>query len=158
MIMLYMKNLNDLFKEEKRHEMLLGLIFVIYILMDVDTPKSLANLVDNVYGNAAVAIIALSLFVHTDPVVGILGIVAAYQLIKRSSVETGTHAIRNYLPSEGKKIMDFAKCNDFAVTLEEEMVDKMAPLVKHDAPPNVDYKPVLDSLHDAAPIDYDGVI
>ena len=156
--MLYMKNLNDLFKEEKRHEMLLGLIFVIYILMDVDTPKSLAELIDNVYGNAVVAILAITLFVHTNPVVGILGNIAAYQLVKRSSVETGTHGIRNYLPSEDKKMMDFAKCNDFPVTLEEEMVDKMAPLVKHDAAANVDYKPVLDSLHDAAPIDYEGVI
>lgn len=156
--MLYMKNLNDLFKEEKRHEMLLGLIFVIYILMDVDTPKSLAELIDNVYGNAIVAIFAITLFAHTNPVVGVLGIIAAYQLVKRSSVETGTHGIRNYLPSEDKKMMDFAKCNDFPVTLEEEMVDKMAPLVKHDAAANVDYKPVLDSLHDAAPIDYEGVI
>ena len=156
--MLYMKNLNDLFKEEKRHEMLLGLIFVIYILMDVDTPKSLAELIDNVYGNAIVAIFAITLFAHTNPVVGILGIIAAYQLVKRSSVETGPHGIRNYRPSEDKKMMDFAKCNDFPVTLEEEMVDKMAPLVKHDAAANVDYKPVLDSLHDAAPIDYEGVI
>ena len=48
--------------------------------------------------------------------------------------------------------MDFAKYNDFAVTLEEEVVDKMAPLVRYDAPSNVDYKPVLAPLYDASPV------
>ena len=153
-----MKNLNDLLKAEKRHQLLLGVVFVVYILLNAQTPSSIAGLVDNVYGTVAVIIIALSIFVHSNPVVGILALVAAYELIKRSGVSTGTHALRNYVPSERSKVMDFSQYNDFPVTLEEQVVSKMAPLVKHDAPPNSDYKPVLEGQHDAAPINYEGVI
>ena len=156
--MIYMQNFNDLIKAEKRHQVFLGLVFVIYILINIQTPESLAGLIDNVYGNIAVVVLALSVFTHSNPVVGILGLVAAYELIKRSSVKTGTHAIRNYLPTEEKKVMDFSRYNEFPVTLEEQVVARMAPLVKHDAAPNADYKPILDTMHDAAPIDYTGVI
>jgi uncharacterized membrane protein len=156
--MIYMKNLNDLLKAEKRHQLLLGVVFVIYILMNTRTPQTLAGLVDNLYGNIAVVVIALSVFAHSNPVVGILALVAAYELIKRSNVDTGDHAVRNYLPSEKSKVMDFSRYNDFPVTLEEQVVTKMAPLVKHDAPPNSNYKPVLNALHDASPINYEGVI
>ena len=153
-----MKNLNDLFKAEKRHQLMLGVVFVIYILMNVQTPRTLAELVDNLYGNIVVVVIALSVFTQSNPVVGILAMVAAYELIKRSNVGTGNHAIRNYLPSDKSKVMDFSRYNDFPVTLEEQVVKKMAPLVKHDAPPNSNYKPVLNALHDASPINYEGVI
>jgi hypothetical protein len=156
--MIYMKNLNDLLKAEKRHQLMLGVVFVIYILMNVQTPQTLAELVDNLYGNIIVIVIALSVFTHSNPVVGILALVAAYELIKRSNVGTGDHGVRNYLPSEKSKVMDFSKYNDFPVTLEEQVVSKMAPLVKHDAPPNSNYKPVLNALHDASPINYEGVI
>jgi hypothetical protein len=153
-----MKNLNDLLKAEKRHQLLLGIVMIIYILMNIQTPGPLAGLVDNLYGNIAVILLALSVFASTNHVVGILALISAYEIIKRSNVRTGSHAIRNFLPSENSKVVEFSKYNDFPVTLEEQIVAKMAPLVKHDAAPNSDYKPVLDGLHDAAPIDYEGVI
>jgi hypothetical protein len=156
--MIYMKNLNDLLKAEKRHQLMLGVVFVIYILMNVKTPRTFAGLVDNLYGNIVVIVIAMSVFTQSNPVVGILAMVAAYELIKRSNVGTGNHAIRNYLPSDKSKVMDFSRYNDFPVTLEEQVVKRMAPLVKHDAPPNSNYKPVLNALHDASPINYEGVI
>ena len=65
--------------------------------------------------------------------------------------------INNYLPSEQAKAAEFSKYNDFPVTLEEEVVSQMAPIVKYDDAPNMNYAPVLDGLHDAAPLDYDGV-
>jgi hypothetical protein len=99
------------------------------------------------------------LFSNSNPVVGVLSIVAAYFLIKRSSITTGSFAIQKYLPSEASRSEDFSKLNEVPITLEEQMVFKMAPLVKHDAQyPDANYKPVLDSLHEAAPIDYAGVV
>ena len=65
--------------------------------------------------------------------------------------------INNYLPSEQAKAAEFSKYNDFPVTLEEEVVSQMAPIIKYDDAPNMNYSPVLDGLHDAAPLDYDGV-
>jgi hypothetical protein len=71
--------------------------------------------------------------------------------------KTGTYALNNFLTSEDDKVIDFSKYNDFPVTLEEEVVSQMAPIGNDGAAPNVSYKPILEGLHDAAPIDYDGV-
>ena len=46
--MVYMLSLSKLGKAEKRHEMVLVVIFIIYILLDIQTPESLARLIDNI--------------------------------------------------------------------------------------------------------------
>ena len=74
-----------------------------------------------------------------------------------SYTKTETYALNNFLPSEQSKVIDFSKYNDFPVTLEEEVVSQMAPIGNDGAAPNMSYKPILEGLHDAAPIDYDGV-
>lgn len=145
-----MKAVNRILTPRKGRETLLLLVLVIYILANVQTPTPLAKLIDNVYGNVAVTLLALSFFMKTKSIVGVLSIVAAYELIKRSSVNTGSHAVRNFVPSEHKKLNDFAKYNDFPVTLEEEIVSKMAPLVKHAPAANANYKPILSDSHEAA--------
>lgn len=155
--MLYMFSVKKFIKAEKSHQLLLSVVFVIYILLNVQTPKMLAGLVDNLVGNVVVVLVALTILMNSHPVVGVLALVVAYELIRRSSVSTGTYAIANYLSSEKEKIEDFAKYNDFPVTLEEEVVSKMAPLVRNDDAPYSEYTPVLDDLHDAAGVDYDGV-
>jgi len=71
---------------------------------------------------------------------------------------TGTYAMSNYLPSEESKVIDFTKYNDFPVTLEEEVVSQMAPIVVSNESTHLNYQPILEGLHDAAPIDYEGVI
>ena len=153
-----MELFQNLLKRSNQHQLLLAVLFVIYILFNIETPHPLAQLIDNIYGNIVVVLFALSFFFHSDPVVGVLGLLAAYELIKRSSDKTGTAAIKNYLPSEYHKGKQFTAFNQFPVTLEEQMVAKMAPLVRNAPPPNVDYKPVLDGQHHAAPINYQGVI
>jgi hypothetical protein len=154
-----MQNLSDIIKAENRQQLVLGVVLILYILLNVKTPKMLSELIDTIYGNIAVVVIAMVLFSNSNPVVGVLSIVAAYFLIKRSSISTGSFAIEKYLPSEASRSEDFSKLNELPITLEEQMVYKMAPLVKHDAQyPDANYKPVLDSLHEAAPIDYMGVV
>ena len=151
-----MKNLNNLLKAEKRHEVFLGIVFIIYILLNIDSPSSLSNLIDTQLGHIIVAVLALTVFASTNPIVGILGLIAAYELLRRSS--NGNFIVSNSIPSETNKAMDFSKYNDFPISLEEEVVSQMAPLVRYDAGPNIDYKPTLDDTHDAADINYRGVI
>jgi hypothetical protein len=78
-------------------------------------------------------------------------------LLYGSYKKSDTYALTNYLPSEESKAIDFSKYNDFPVTLEEEVVSQMAPIGVDGSAPNMNYKPILDALHDAAPIDYNGV-
>jgi hypothetical protein len=154
-----MQNLKDIIKAENRQQLVLGVVLILYIILNVKTPKLLSDLIDTIYGNIVVVIVAMVLFSNSNPVVGVLSIVAAYFLIKRSSITTGSFAIQKFLPSEESRSEDFSKLNEVPITLEEQMVFKMAPLVKHDSQyPDANYKPVLDSLHEAAPIDYAGVV
>ena len=144
-----MKYFNKLLKAEKSHEVFLGIVFIIYILLNVDTPSPLVPFIDTTLGSIVVVVLALSVFASTNPIVGILGLIAAYELLRRSGNGLGFPA-NNYISSENNKIMDFSKFNDFPITLEEEVVAKMAPLVRNDASPYLNYKPVLDNTHDAA--------
>ena len=154
-----MQNLSNIIKAENRQQLVLGIVLILYISLNVNTPKMLSDLIDTIYGNIIVVVIAMILFSNSNPVVGVISIVAAYFLIKRSSISTGSFAIQKYLPSEASRSDDFSKLNEMPITLEEQMVFKMAPLVSHNAKyPDANYKPVMDSLHEAAPIDYAGVV
>jgi len=140
-------------------QLVLAILLIVFILADVSLPDPLANMVDSVTGNIVVGLLSLALFVNGNPLIGMLGLVATYMLVVRSGRIDGIgHAANKHMVSENSKVMDFSRYNDFPVSLEEEMVDKMAPLVKHPPAMNIDYKPVLDKLHDAAPVDYTGVI
>lgn len=150
---------NNLMKKGRHHEVLLSGLFIAYSVLDIKTPSFLADLVSSKLGSLVVMLIAFSLFLYVHPIVAILGIVAAYELIKRSMIQNGSSdSFTQYLPSFDSQCPDLNAFNQFAPTLEQEMVNKMAPLVGPQASPNATFKPNVDGDHDAAPINYDGVI
>ena len=116
------------FKSCHKHELLLTVLIIIYIVLPVPTPDIIAPYVDTPLGNIVVVLIALSFFMHSHPVVGILGLFAAYTLIRRSSVITGSFAMEAFVPSEKRKSEELTAYNQFPVTLEEQVVAIMAPL------------------------------
>ena len=120
--------MESVFKTSKNHELLLTVLLVLYIVLNVPTPELIASYIDTPLGNIAVVLIALSFFTHSHAVVGILGLFAAYLLIRRSRTATGTSAVEAYVPSEKRKSEEFSAFNQFPVTLEEQMVALRAPL------------------------------
>jgi hypothetical protein len=141
-----MEYFNALMKKEKQHEMVLFVVLVIYILFDISTPQILASHVDTTYGTIIVAILALSLFLSTHPVVGILGLFAAYEFIQRSKSATsgGTASSGDasnsllHRPSPGEtyraKYMESTQ-NDYNSHLETGMVDQV-PMLSSQTPTN----------------------
>ena len=119
--------MRDAYKTCRKHEMLLTVLLILYIVLNVPTPDVLSSYVDTPLGNIAVVLIALSFFVHSHAVVGILGLFAAYTLIRRSGA-SGSSAIEAYVPSEKRKSEELTAYNQFPVTLEEQVVAIMAPL------------------------------
>jgi hypothetical protein len=90
---------------------------------------------------------------HANPILAILSLFVAYDLIRRSSMTTGIDSLKKYAPSEKKKMSQFTAYNQFPYTLEQEVVAKMAPIIKSGMSINQSsYKPMLDNLHDASPI------
>ena len=149
-----MESFKSLFRKENMGQLVLGILFIIYIIMGYDMPESIATMVDTMAGKIIVVIIALSLFAYANPVIAILGLYVAYIIITRSSMATGSVALEKYMPSEEKKMSEFSAYNQFPYTLEQEVVKKMAPINKSsflDEPAT--FKPMLENLYDASPID-----
>ena len=116
-------------KAEKRHQVVLGALFLVYIIFNISCPHSLALLVDNLYGTIIVVFLALTLFFAVNPVIAVLGVIAAVELLRRSKVSTGSSAMLNQLPTEDRKAFDMKAQNQFPMTLEEEVIKNRAPLV-----------------------------
>ena len=90
---------------------------------------------------------------NSNPVLAVLALFVAFDLVRRSSISTGVDAIKKYTPSEQKKASQFSAFNQFPYTLEQEVVKKMAPIIQSGSSLNkASYKPFLDNLYDAAPL------
>jgi hypothetical protein len=148
--MIYMEKL---LKNAKMGETLLTLLFIIYLLMGYKTPEPVANLVDTMVGKAVVFVVVVCLFVYTNPILAVLGLFVAFDLIRRSSVATGIDALKKYTPSEEKKSSQFTAFNQFPYTLEQEIVKKMAPIIQTSSTATkASYVPMLDNIYDATPL------
>ena len=150
---------SDLFKKENMGQVILVVLFLIYIIMGYKTPETVANVVDTMYGKLIVACIALALLACSNPILGVLGLFVAFLLVQRSTITTGSAALAAYYPTEEKKFSNLTAMNQFPYTLEQEVVSKMAP-INDTSDPNAtsNFMPVLGNLYDAAPIGYTGVV
>jgi hypothetical protein len=136
-------------KKGNSHHLALLVALILYSILNIKTPAFLANLIDNIYGNMAVIFVAFYLLANCHPVIGVIGLFATYELIRRSSHSSGSLAIQRYLPTEMKKSGHLSAFNQFPVTLEEEVVKQMAPLVETAGPSNLDYKPMSEDTYNA---------
>ena len=134
---------------KNRSELLMLAVLVLYITLNVQTPDMLAKLVDNVLGNVVIILAALYLLTNTNPIVGVVALYAAYELIRRSDKSNLSSNFKKFLPTQEKKNGHFSAFNQFPVTLEEQMVKKMAPLIETSGPSNLNYKPNQEEVHNA---------
>lgn len=146
-----MESFSSLFKKEHMGELVLVILFIIYLILGLKTPEPVANLVDTLVGKIVLFIIVVYLFMHSNPILAVLSLFVAFDLVRRSSMATGLDALQKYAPSEDKKCSQFTAFNQFPYTLEQEVVAKMAPIAKPGySITQASYKPMLDNLHDAA--------
>ena len=145
-----MDSFSSLFKKEHMGQLILAIVFIIYLILGLKTPEPIAGLVDSLIGKIVIFIIVVYLFIHFNPILAVLALFVAFDLIRRSSLTTGLDALQKYAPSEEKKMSQFSAFNQFPYTLEQEMVKKMAPIVRTGTSlTQASYKPLLDNLHDA---------
>lgn len=148
-----MDSFSELFKKEHTGEFILIILIIIYLVLGFKTPEMVAVMVDNIIGKVVIILIVIYLFLHANPILAVLAALAAFDLMRRSNDATGLGALAAYAPSEQKKMSQFTAFNQFPYTLEQEVVAKMAPIVRSGSsltPPS--YKPLLDNLYDASPL------
>jgi hypothetical protein len=138
-------------------EVILGVVFVIYFILGYPVPEPLAEMLDSGAGKFVVVVIAIMLFLAVNPIIGVLGVLVALDLLRKSGEATGTTAMAKYSPSEQQKAQDLNKFNQFPYTLEQEMVS-IRTLKQDVSPSPAAYKPVLENDHNASPVNAMDVI
>lgn len=143
----------DMLKNFNRQEIILLTVFVIYLIGNFKLPNSINELVDNSFGNVIVILLALALFINTSPILGVVGFLVAYEIIRRASISTGTDAIKKYLPSEENKAKKMEQyqppMSTQDITLEEEMIDNIVEFTENNDLPDSNVKPILDNNYGA---------
>ena len=143
----------NILKDFNRQELILLTVFVIYLIGNFKLPNTLNELVDNSFGNVVVILLALALFINTSPILGVVGFLVAYEIIRRASISTGTDAIKKYLPSEENKAKKMEQyqppMSTPDITLEEEMIDNIVEFTENNDLPESNVKPILDNNYGA---------
>lgn len=142
----------DLFTKKHMPELVLAALLSLYLVMGYQVPEGVATMIDTTFGKIVVVVIALMLFAYSNPVLGILALLVAYQLIKGASVKTGMAGLEEYYPTEAKKWSPFTPTNQFPYTLEQEVVKNMTTQKFNTEYVKAPFRPVLDDTHDASPL------
>jgi hypothetical protein len=110
------------------------------ILFDVKVPSSIRTM-----GTVPLSIVLLFVVFYLftqSPILGVVGLIAAYQMIQTSS----TRYIQPQLPNDD----DFTPQNQFQETLEEDIVKNMVPLVQTQSPVHLNFKYNKEETHNAS--------
>jgi hypothetical protein len=155
-----MDSFSKLFKKEHMGELVLFILFVIYLVMGYQTPESVAKVVNSMIGKLLLFFIVLYLFLYKNPVLAVLSLLVAFDLIRRSKYYNTDAATRieqilnpGCTDGPGMSQYPFTKYNQFPYTLEQEVVKKMAPIVQSGSVlTQANFKPYLENDHDASPV------
>ena len=134
-------------------EITLLVIFVIYLVFPIQMPDLIAGAIDAPLGMLSIFIITVYLFFNANPILAVIYIFVAYEMLRRSSQSRGRTVVVKYTPSQIKKDAQMVAMNPIQKeTLEEEMVDKMAPIGHSDMSIYTasEYKPVAESVGTAS--------
>ena len=136
-------------------EMVLLVLFIIYLVFPVNTPVFLAPMVDSSLGMVTIFAIVLFLFMYSHPLLAILYVFVAYELIRRSTQVTGrTSSYIQFTPSQEKRDANMQAMNvPKEESLEEAVVSQMAPVPHNSADfLETEFKPLAEDVHHASMI------
>jgi len=77
----------------KSWEIILLVLFIIYIIFPLQTPAPLASFIESPLGIIVLFCIIIYLFIYTNPILGVIYIFVAYELLRRSSITSGRVSI-----------------------------------------------------------------
>ena len=143
----------------KGGEIILTLLFVVYLIIGTKTPIFIANGVNSAMGKFVLLFIVILFFTYSNPVVSVLLLVVIYELIIRSnqyvntSYQAGLKSLAQYPADTKLSYYPDNTLKEIPMTLEQYVVEQMAPICSTNtrlliAP----YNPVLEDGKNAAPV------
>jgi len=147
--------MKNVFKTFTPLELTVLVLFVFYLMFNIETPQLIAETIESPIGLLALMVLILYLFFYANPIVAILFIFVAFELLKRTSYVTGRKAIVDHTPTQDRKNSQMKAMNPpKSQSLEEEIVEKMAPIGKSEMVEivNSGFKPVATKLEGASKV------
>jgi len=113
-------------------EVVLFAVFVLYLIFPVPTPPFLIQYMNSNISIALIIILTLYMLFYTTPVLAILTVFVAYELLRRSqNALVSSKGFIRHSPSQWIKDAEMRKMNPpKETTLEEEVIGVMAPIGK----------------------------
>lgn len=144
-------------------EMVVLAIFIIYLVLPIPTPNMISPYIESPLGMIVIFCIIVALFLYSNPILAILYIFVAYTLLQRSAIVSGQSAYVQYTATPAERNAEIQEQIKAATppqqpvesqTLEEDIVNKMAPVGKSELSAFVpsSYKPVATNVNGASPI------
>jgi len=136
-------------------EIVLLILFILYVIFPIGTPDFMAPLMDSPIGILILFLITVGLFFYTNPILGVVYIFVAFEVVRRSARVVGTNSQTNYalnqqyVPTQAKKDEQMAAYNPPPImqkTLEEDVVSSMAPVPQGGSSEEYTFKPVNDRV------------
>jgi hypothetical protein len=87
-----------IFKSLSKLEVLLLIVFIIYIVFPIETPSYLMACVVSPLGMLIIFITSVYLFFHANSIVAVIYVLVAYELLRRSSQKKGKVILKEYKP------------------------------------------------------------
>jgi len=144
-------------------DMILITLFIVFLAAPFKIPTILAQWIDSPLGIVIVSCVAFYMFFCTNPVLGVISLIAAYELFRRSATSIGSvgNSVNQLLygpaatiPTEASRTREIVEMNPTRQhTLEEEMINKLAPIGQSPVTiGNIEtqFKPVIDNDHGAS--------
>jgi len=148
-------DISQTFRSLSKYEAILMVLFVIYLIFDIQPPDAFAAVVDTPIGMVLVLLLTLMNFMRSNVILGVIGLFVAYEVVRRSARINNRVPMEIYTPSQMNKDIELIQMNPpESKSLEEEMVDKMAPVGKSSMITFTmsEYKPVATETHNASTI------
>ena len=148
--------MKDLLKSQTHHYVLAGLLGL-FVVLDIKVPNDVKPILNSLVGKAAVIITALSLL-SVNVLVGILAVIASFELLSRAGSPVDIPKIPNFIPDLGN--LNSGHDEEYSQpiagntgaplpTLEENVIDNMLPRTASDALDKAPFKPVQNCVHAA---------
>ena len=137
-------------------EIVLFAVFVLYLIFPVPTPSFLIQYINSNISIALIIILTFYMLFYTTPILAILTVFVAYELLRRSHNGLVSKGVTRHSPSQWKKDAEMRKMNPpILKTLEEEVISTMAPVGKGSAlyvSETSSFKPTQDKIAGASMI------
>ena len=131
-------------------DIILLALFVIYIVFPVSTPQPLVPFINSPIGMLVLFAVTISLFVYANPILGVLFIFVAYELLRRnhyiappipsiSETQYMVNRVPQKIPTLTEKNVELQSLNPpQTATLEEEIISKETPVGVSHLPVSMD--------------------